>query len=70
MLNANREVTPAFLVALIVGALRAPVAELSSREGFVWTTTNLEMFAILSVAGVAVMLGADRFVVDVDLDGV
>jgi putative membrane protein len=45
-LDADREATYAFLIALVVGALRAPVATLNGPEYDVaWTTTTVGTFA-------------------------
>ncbi|MFB6091882.1 MAG: DUF368 domain-containing protein [Haloquadratum sp.] len=59
-LDHYREATLAFLVALIVGALRAPVARTGTRLaelGRVWTPTAIAVFAVAAVAGgVAVLL--------------
>jgi putative membrane protein len=70
MLDADREATLAFLVALVVGALRAPVAELSSREGFGWTTTTIGEFALVAAVGAAAVLVLDWYAVDLDLEAV
>jgi len=70
-LAANREATFAFLVALVVGALRAPVATLNGPDyDVVWTTPTLATFAGLAVAGAVVVLALDWYAVDLDLDGV
>ena len=67
-LDANREMTYAFLVALVVGALRAPVATLSARDSVTWSTATLTEFAALAVAGAVVVLVLDWYAVDIDLD--
>jgi len=67
-LAANRQATFAFLVALVVGALRAPITELTVEKGVVWTTGPITTFAVAAaVGGVAVLL-LDWYAVDLDLD--
>jgi len=66
-LDANREVTYAFLVALVVGALRAPVATLNDREAVSWTTATIGEFAAVAVLGAVVVLVVDWYAVDIDL---
>jgi len=67
-LAANREVTYAFLVALVVGALRAPIATLDARPEVTWTTADIGEFAALAVIGAVVVLVLDWYAVDLDLD--
>jgi putative membrane protein len=70
-LAVDREATYAFLVALVVGALRAPVATLNSPEyGVVWTTDTVGTFAAAGVGGAFIVLLLDWYAVDFDLDGV
>jgi len=70
-LDANREVTFAFLVALVIGALRAPIVTLNGEEyGVVWSTDVVGAFAGAAVVGAAVVLVLDWYAVDIDLDGV
>ncbi|MEF8852908.1 MAG: DUF368 domain-containing protein [Haloarculaceae archaeon] len=70
-LAANREATFAFLVALVVGALRAPVATLNGEEYAVtWSTDTTGVFAGAAVAGAVLVLVLDWYAVDIDLDGV
>lgn len=70
-LDANREATLAFLVALVVGALRAPVATLNGEEyDVVWTTDAIGTFAAAAVAGAVIVLLLEWYAVDIDLDGV
>ena len=68
-LDVNRGATLAFLVALVVGALRAPVVALSDM-GFTWLTSTVTWFALAAVAGAAVVLAIDWYAVDVDLEAV
>jgi len=70
-LDANREVTFAFLVALVIGALRAPIVTLNGDDyGVVWSTDVVGAFAGAAVVGAAVVLVLDWYAVDIDLDGV
>jgi putative membrane protein len=70
-LDANREVTFAFLVALVIGALRAPIVTLNGDEyGVVWSTDVVGTFAGAAIVGAAVVLVLDWYAVDIDLDGV
>jgi putative membrane protein len=65
-LDHNRRATMAFLVALVVGALRAPVQEVSDTAGF--TTDVLVAFALAAVVGAGFLLVLDWYAVDLDLD--
>jgi putative membrane protein len=67
-LDWNREVTFAFLVALVVGALRAPVQQTGENVGF--STDVLAAFAAAAVVGAVVVLILDWYAVDIDLDDV
>ncbi|WP_459192852.1 DUF368 domain-containing protein [Halosimplex sp. J119] len=70
-LDANREVTLAFLVALVLGALRAPVVTLGGEEyDVVWNTPTIQAFAGAAVVGAAIVLALDWYAVDIDLDAV
>ena len=69
-LAANREATFAFLVALVVGALRAPIVTLNTEHGVVWTTDTLAPFGAAALAGAVVVLVLDWYAADIDLDGV
>jgi len=67
-LARNREATYAFLVALVVGALRAPVATLNGPDyAVVWTTDTVGAFAGAAVAGTVVVLALDWYALDLDL---
>ncbi|QIO23858.1 DUF368 domain-containing protein [Haloarcula sp. JP-L23] len=67
-LDRNRRATMAFLVALVVGALRAPVFEVRSEVGF--STDVLVAFAGAALVGAALLLVLDWYAVDLDLDSV
>jgi CBS domain-containing protein len=67
-LDYNRRATLAFLVALVVGALRAPVVEVRSEVGF--STDVLISFVVAAVVGAAFLLILDWYAVDLDLDKV
>jgi len=62
-LDQYREATLAFLVSLIVGALRAPIEQTGialSDAGRAWTPAAIAVFVIVAVAGAAVVVGVDR----------
>ncbi|PSP61662.1 DUF368 domain-containing protein [Halobacteriales archaeon QH_8_67_36] len=67
-LDRNRRATMTFLVALVVGALRAPVQEVQSTAGF--SSDVLVAFTAAAVVGSAVLFALDWFAVDLDLDSV
>jgi len=67
-LDRNRRATMTFLVALVVGALRAPIQEVQSTAGF--SSDVLVAFAAAAVVGSAVLFALDWFAVDLDLDSV
>ncbi|MFC7069367.1 DUF368 domain-containing protein [Halobaculum lipolyticum] len=66
-LSARREATLAFLVGLVVGALRAPVVRVGE-EVPAWTTGVLAEFAVAAVVGALVVLGVERAAGGIDLD--
>lgn len=65
-LDANRQGTLAFLVALVAGALRAPVQRVGPRTEF--TIDVLLVFGIAAAVGAGLLLALDRFLVDVSID--
>ena len=67
-LDRNRQATMAFLVALVVGALRAPVQETSELVGF--SQPVVVSFAGAAVVGALLLLVLDWYAVDLDLDAV
>lgn len=67
-LDRNRRATMAFLVALVVGALRAPVESVQSEVGF--STTVIVAFSGAALVGAAVLLVLDWYAIDLDLDTV
>ncbi|WP_324758842.1 DUF368 domain-containing protein [Haloarcula sp. GH36] len=67
-LDRNRRATLAFLVALVVGALRAPVQEVHDEVGF--TPEVAAAFLAAGVVGAALLLVLDWYAVDLDLDSV
>jgi len=69
-LNRNRAATMAFLVALVVGALRAPVVETQKATPSGFTTEVLTAFAGAAVVGAVFLLVLDWYAVDLDLDSV
>lgn len=59
----NREVTVAFLVSLVVGALRAPVEQASvelTRMGMSWTVYWIRSFVLFAIVGIAVVTAIER----------
>lgn len=69
-LDANRQATLAFLVALVVGALRAPITELTVEKGVTWTTETIGTFAVAAVVGAVVVLVIDWYAIDLDFDAI
>ncbi|WP_254271984.1 DUF368 domain-containing protein [Haloarcula marina] len=67
-LDRNRRATMAFLVALVVGALRAPISEVQSTAGF--SADTLLAFAAAALVGAVALLLLDWYAVDLDLDSV
>jgi len=67
-LDRNRPATMAFLVALVVGALRAPIVETQSKVGL--STDVLVAFVGAAVVGSIFLLVLDWYAVDLDLDTV
>jgi putative membrane protein len=65
-LDRNRRATMAFLVALVVGALRAPVERVQTEVGF--STDVLIEFGGAAVIGAVVLLLLDWYAVDLDLE--
>ena len=58
-----RQATLAFLVSLIVGALRAPVVQTGielTAAGRDWTPESIGLFVAVAVVGAAVVVGIDR----------
>jgi len=72
-LEHYRRATLAFLVSLIVGALRAPVANVGGKlaeTGGTWTAEIVAVFAAAALVGTVAVVALDRYagVVDVDAD--
>jgi putative membrane protein len=62
-LDRYREATLAFLVSLIVGALRAPVEQTTlelTAEGTAWTFQTVGLFLLFAVVGAGAVLIVDR----------
>ncbi|RJT07932.1 DUF368 domain-containing protein [Halococcus sp. IIIV-5B] len=68
LLDSYREATLAFLVALVIGALRAPIAELSGNETVVWTPETIGVFVGLALVGGLLVLVLDWYAIDIDFD--
>ncbi|MFB6069174.1 MAG: DUF368 domain-containing protein [Halobacterium sp.] len=63
-LRRYREATFAFLVSLVVGALRAPVVKVGAKlaaSGRTWTTAVVVTFAVAGVVGAAVVFLLERY---------
>jgi putative membrane protein len=70
-LERDRATTLAFLVALIVGALRAPVVRTSDQLaelGRVWTPTAVATFAVAAAIGAVLVILLERYT-GLDIDG-
>jgi len=62
-LEHYREATLAFLVSLIVGALRAPVEQSTialAEAGLVWTTETIGLFVVFAIGGAITVVAVDR----------
>ena len=59
-LDRRKEATMTFLVALVVGALRAPVVQTATRLETGWTTAAIGIFVGAAVVGAAVVVGVER----------
>jgi len=62
-LTHYRQATLAFLVSLIVGALRAPVIQTGielTAAGRGWTPESIGLFVAIAIVGAAVVVGIDR----------
>jgi len=66
-LAARREATLAFLIGLIVGALRAPVVRVGE-EVAAWTTAVGAEFVVAAAVGALLVVGVDRLAGGVDLE--
>lgn len=68
LLNRHRRGTLAFLVALVIGALRAPISELSSMEGVTWTPTTIGEFIGFALVGMLIVMILDWYALNIDLE--
>jgi putative membrane protein len=71
-LERDRATTLAFLVALIVGALRAPVVRTTDRLaelGRAWTPTAVATFVVAAIVGAVLVLILERYSGLADIDG-
>lgn len=59
-LALRREATMAFLIGLVVGALRAPVLRTAERLPGGWTIGHLTTFVLVAIVAAIVVLGIDR----------
>lgn len=72
-LKISRDVTFAFLVALVLGALRAPISTLSDASEYpsvVWNRPTIEAFVAVALVGAIVVFVLDWYAVDIDLESV
>ena len=69
-LDRNRRATMTFLVALVVGALRAPIVETRGATPSGFTGEVLFAFVAAAVVGSVFLLVLDWYAVDLDLDSV
>lgn len=67
-LERNQTATMAFLIALVVGALRAPVERVRVEVGF--SVEVAVMFTLAALAGAVALLALDRYAIELDLDTV
>ncbi len=67
-LKHYREATMAFLVALIVGALRAPIVKAGDGISGGWTASAVAIFLGLAVVGAALVYLIDRYAADIEYD--
>ncbi|MFB6087815.1 MAG: DUF368 domain-containing protein [Haloarculaceae archaeon] len=67
-LRRDPETTIAFLVALVAGALRAPIAKVGAKEAVDWTAGTITTFAIAALVGGVVLYGLDYYAIDVEID--
>nr|WP_248299500.1 DUF368 domain-containing protein [Halorhabdus amylolytica] len=66
LLNKNREATLAFLVALVFGALRAPISEISNIKDVTWTMATVVEFGGLAFVGTMLVLILNWYALDID----
>jgi putative membrane protein len=64
-LRTHPETTMAFLVALVVGALRAPVVEVARTLEGGWTAEVVTLFAAAALVGAVVVALLERYAVDI-----
>lgn len=64
-LARRHEATMAFLVALVVGALRAPVVQATGALDAGWSTAALGAFGLMAVIGAVVVIGLETVAGDI-----
>ncbi|ELZ89485.1 hypothetical protein C453_00375 [Haloferax elongans ATCC BAA-1513] len=70
-LDAYQDITYAFLISLVLGALRAPITTLNSAEYSVtWNTATIQAFAMTALSGALIVFVLDWYAVDIDLETV
>jgi len=65
-LERDRMTTLVFLVALVAGALRAPVVNVGAETG--WSTATIAGFAGFAALGAALLYALDYYAIDVEID--
>jgi putative membrane protein len=65
-LERDRMTTLAFLVALVAGALRAPIANVGAETA--WTAATIAAFAGFAVLGAVLLYALDYYAIDVEID--
>jgi putative membrane protein len=65
-LERDRMTTLVFLVALVAGALRAPVANVGAETA--WTTATIAAFAGFACLGAVLLYALDYYAIDVEID--
>ncbi len=68
-LEIDRETTLIFLVALVVGSLRAPIVVIGVRKGIPWTAGTVGTFVGVAAIGAIVLLVLDRYAGGIDAGG-
>lgn len=68
-LAVDRTTTMVFLVALVVGSLRAPIVVIGVRKGIPWSVETLAAFGAVAAVGAIVLFGLDRYAVTIETDG-
>ncbi|WP_188853580.1 DUF368 domain-containing protein [Haloarcula argentinensis] len=69
--DAYQQITYAFLISLVLGALRAPITTLNSAEYSVtWSVSTIQTFAMTALIGALIVFILDWYAVDIDLEAI